>query len=112
MEELRTKQYGETDAKDYLPGAEELNAVGDESEADADSDGDDSEGWEEVDQSDVEATENDGEGDTTVGYNSHFRPIPSNGPGLILHKFSFRKMPHNRRTSYFLWRRKSRERAR
>ena len=81
MEELRTKQYGETDAKDYLPGAEELNAVADESEADADSDGDDSEGWEEVDQSDVEATDNDGEGDTTVGYcfitpiSNRFRPM-------------------------------------
>ena len=73
MEEFRTKQYGETDAKDYLPGAEELNADGDESEVDADTDGEDSEGWEEVDQSDVEPSDNDDGGDTTVsyGYKTH-----------------------------------------
>ena len=59
LEELRTRRYGETVAKDYLPGAEELNVEGDGMDGDADSDDVKSDGWEDVDQSNEDLSENE-----------------------------------------------------
>lgn len=67
LEELRSKRYGETVAKDYLPGAEELDVDGDGLDGDADTDEANSEGWEDVDQSNDDLTddENSGEDELT-----------------------------------------------
>ena len=58
-EELRTKRYGETVAKDYLPGAEELDVDGDGTDGGADTDDDNSEGWEDVIQSEEDLSDNE-----------------------------------------------------
>ena len=72
LEELRTRRYGETYAKDYLPGAEELDVIGNGMDGDADDD--DSEGWEDVIQSNEDLSDDEIseveellDGDTMVG---------------------------------------------
>jgi len=59
LEELRTRRYGETHAKDYLPGAEELDVIGNGMDGDADDDDADSEGWEDVIQSNEDLSEDE-----------------------------------------------------
>jgi len=59
LEELRTKRYGETIAKDYLPGAEELAADGDGMDGDADTDEANSEGWQDVARSNGDLTDDE-----------------------------------------------------
>ena len=54
MAELKVKQYGETDARDYLPGAEELDVEQPEVADDDGAESDGSEGWEDVVHSDDE----------------------------------------------------------